>query len=150
MGKSKYWNWCGDDPMPEVAERYYDLLEEVNNSFPDEMWDAGKVLGVVSGRYWNYVSVFHIGHDGPEDIHLNIDKGDNGSGTISLCSLENNGAKNFWEYPERVYLKYRVPYEVLMDRDFAFNILVLFSGAKKGYRKAIGKLIADNGGKSIK
>lgn len=136
--------------MPEVAERYYDLLEEVNNSFPDEMWDADKVRGVVSGRYWNYVSIFHIGHDGPEDIHLNIDKGDNGIGTISLCSLEDNGAKNFWNYPERVSLKYRVPYEVLMDRDFAFNILVLFAGAKKGYRKSIGKLITDNGGKSIK
>ena len=150
MGKSKYWNWCGDDPMPEVAERYYDLLKDVNNSFPDEMWDADKVRGVVSGRYWNYVSIFHIGHDGPEDIHLNIDKGDNGSGTISLCSLQDNGAKNFWNDPERVSLKYRVPYEVLMDRDFAFNILVLFAGAKKGYRKDIEQLIADNGGESIK
>ena len=135
--------------MPEVAERYYDLLEEVNNSFPDEMWDADKVRGVESGRYWNYVSVFHIGHYGPVDIHLNICKDDNDSGTISLCSLENNGAKNFWNYPERVSLKYRVPYEVLMDRDFAFNVLVLFAGAKKGYRKEMAKFIAEHGGKPI-
>ena len=136
--------------MPEVAERYYDLLEEVNNSFPDEMWDADKVRGVVSGRYWNYVSIFHIGHDGPEDIHLNIDKGDHGIGVISLSSLEDNGAKNFWNYPERVSLKYRVPYEVLMDRDFAFGILALFAGAKKGYRKEMAKFIAEHGGKPIK
>ena len=136
--------------MPEVAERYYDLLEEVNNSFPDEMWDADKVRGEVSGRYWNYVSIFHIGHDGPEDIHLNIDKGDHGIGVISLSSLEDNGAKNFWNYPERVSLKYRVPSEVLMDRDFAFGILALFAGAKKGYRKEMAKFIAEHGGKPIK
>ena len=24
MSERKYWNWLGDDPMPEVAERYYD------------------------------------------------------------------------------------------------------------------------------
>lgn len=150
MGQSKYWNWCGDDPMPEVAERYYDLLEEVNNSFPDEMWDADKVPGVESGRYWEYVSVYHICHDGPSDIHLDIDKDDNGKCTISLCTLRDNGAKDFWDYPRKVSLKYRVPYKVLMDRDFAFNILALFAGAKKGYRKAIGKLITDNGGKPVK
>lgn len=150
MGKSKYWNWCGDDPMPKVAERYYDLLEEVNNSFPEELWDADKVPGVESGRYWGYVSVYHICHDGPEDIHLDIDTDDKGRGIISLCSLADNGAKNFWDFPKRVYMKYRVPNKVLMDRDFAFNILVLFAGAKKGYRKEMAKFIADNGGKPVK
>ena len=150
MGKSKYWNWWGNDPMPEVAERYYDLLAEVNNSFPDELWEADKVPGVESGRYWNYVSIYHICHDGPEDIHLDIDRDDDGSGIISLCSLKDNGAKDFWGFPRKVHLKYRVPYEVLMDRDFAFKALVLFAGAKKGYRKDLEKLIADNGGKSIK
>lgn len=150
MGKSKYWNWCGDDPMPKVAERYYDLLEEVNNSFPEELWDADKVPGVESGRYWDYVSVYHICHDCPEDIHLDIDTDDKGRGIISLCSLADNGAKNFWDFPKRVYMKYRVPNKVLMDRDFAFNILVLFAGAKKGYRKEMAKFIADNGGKPVK
>ena len=147
MGKSKYWNWWGDDPMPEVAERYYDLLEEVNNSFPDEMWDADKVKGVESGRYWGCVSVFHICHDGPEDIHLDIDKDDNGKCTITLCSLVDNGAKEFYDFPKRVSMKYKVPYKVLMDRDFAFNILVLFAGAKKGYRKEMAKFITEHGGK---
>ncbi len=150
MGKSKYWNWCGNDPMPKVAERYYDLLEEVNNSFSEELWDADKVPGVESGRYWGCVSVFHVCHYGPEDIHLDIDTDDKGRGIISLCSLKDNGAKDFWDFPKRVYMKYRVPNKVLMDRDFAFNVLVLFAGGKKGYRKALEKLIADNGGKSIK
>jgi hypothetical protein len=150
MGKSKYWNWWGDDPMPEVAERYYDLLEEVNNSFPDEMWDADKVPGVERGRYWGYVSVYHICHDRPEDIHLDIDKDDNGMHTISLCSLQDNGAGNFWDFPKRVHLKYRVRYKVLMDRDFAFGILALFAGAKKGYRKDMAKFITEHGGKPIK
>jgi hypothetical protein len=150
MGKSKYWNWCGNDPMPEVAERYYDLLEEVNNSFPDEMWDADKVPGVESGRYEGYVSVYHICHDGPEDIHLDIDKDDNGKCTVALCSLRDNGAKNFWDFPKRVFMKYRVPYKVLMDRDFAFNILVLFAGSKKGYRKEMAKFITKYGGKPTK
>ena len=58
--------------------------------------------------------------------------------------------EDFEDYPKRVSLKYRMPYKVLMYRDFAFNILVLFAGAKKGYRKAIGKLITYNGGKPIK
>ena len=150
MGKSKYWNWWGDDPMPEVAERYYDLLKDVNNSFPDEMWDADKVKGVETGRYWGCVSVYHICHDGPEDIHLDIDKDDNGKCTVTLCSLRDNGAKNFWDFPQKAHLKYQVPYEVLMDRDFAFNILVIFAGAKKGYRKEIAKFITDHGGKPIK
>jgi hypothetical protein len=114
------------------------------------MWEADKVPGVESGRYWDYVSVYHICHDGPEDIHLDIDKDDNGMCTISLCSLHDNGAKDFWNFPTRVSLKYQVPYKVLMDRDFAFGILVLFAGAKKGYRKEMAKFIAEHGGKPVK
>jgi hypothetical protein len=70
--------------------------------------------------------------------------------TISLCSLQDNGAGNFWDFPKRVHLKYRVRYKVLMDRDFAFGILALFAGAKKGYRKDMAKFITEHGGKPIK
>ena len=66
---SKYWNVPGKDPMSDVAELYYGLFDEIHNSIPDEIWDADKCKGLESGRYWSGISVYHIGHLGPRDIH---------------------------------------------------------------------------------
>ena len=144
---SKYWKIPGKDPVPDMAELYYGLFEEIHNSIPNEIWDADKCKGLDGGRYWSGVSVYHIGHLGPRDIHLYFNRDKDGQeGTIELRSIGGSYERNFWECPFKIHFSYIIPNKTLMNRDFAKEVLTIFAYGQRGYKKALKEVIEKYGG----
>lgn len=143
---SKYWNAPGKDPMPDVAELYYGLFDEIHNSIPEEIWDADKCKGLEGGRYWSGVSVYHIGHLGPRDIHLYFNRDKDGQGTIELRTIGGSYEKIFWECPFKIKFSYTIPNKTLMNRDFAKELLTIFAYGQCGYKNALKEVIEKYGG----
>lgn len=147
---SKYWNVPGNDPLPDVAELYYGLFEEIHNSIPEEIWDADKCKGLEGGRYWSGVSVYHIGHLGPRDIHLYFNRNKDGQCIIKLRTIGGSYEKIFWECPFKNQFSYTIPNKTLMNRDFAKEVLTIFAYGQRGYKNALKEVIEKYGGKEFK
>lgn len=143
---SKYWNIPGNDPVPDIAELYYGLFEEIHNSIPDEIWDADKCKGLEGGRYWSGVSVYHIGHLGPRDIHLYFNRDKDGQCTIKLRTIGGSYEKIFWECPFKNQFSYTIPDKTLMNRDFAKEVLTIFAYGQRGYKNTLKEVIEKYGG----
>lgn len=136
---SKYWNWRGTDPMPEVAEFYYPLVKKVNNSIPDEEWENDRCKGIDEhGRYWNDVTFFHIGHMGPEDPHVCFGKDEHGYYVgIETLIRDAGDFTDFWKCPLKKYFRSYVPEDIMFNTDFACGVLTIFAYGQKGWRKKI-------------
>ena len=137
---SKYWNAYGSDPMPEVADFYYPLIEVVHKSIPDPEWEnTSRPMGIEPARFWACVTFYHIGRNSAADIHINLGKDDIGY-YVQVESYDDFDIDRPRNTP-RIHLEEHLPEPLFFNKDFAIEMLSIFAYGRKGWIKKIRSLI---------